>query len=116
MVDEKRGLTEKELRVIAERAFNPLVQMAPGARRDIQDLVRYIGDLRTRIQFMHEELTGARETIMIVCKRAEDLCLRVADEEVQMLDPQDVLRVDNVEEDGKVVKVFRYDPKPRIIQ
>lgn len=109
-------ISELELRAIAERVSNPLILMDPGARKDLSDLLRYIGDLRHRIQFMHEELLGARSTIMVVCKRAVDHTLRVPDEDVVMLDPEDALRVDNEDVDGKIVKVFRYEPKLRIIQ
>lgn len=110
-------MNEQDLKALAERAFNPLIPMDPVAREDLKKLMTYVGGLRKRIQFMHEELEGARATLMVVCQRADNKTLRVPDIEVQMLDPQDRLVVDNEEDvDGKIVKVFRYESTPRIIQ
>jgi hypothetical protein len=110
-------MTEADLRAIAERAYNPLIPMAHDARHDIKALLRYVKSLREQVNTLDAELTGARATVMVVCKRAPDLTLRIPDVDIVDLHPKDVLRCDDVTDhtSGEVTKVFRYEPYPRIV-
>lgn len=116
--DEPKPMTEQDLKIIAERAFNVFIAMDPAVRDDLQRMVAYCGVLRRTVVQMNQQQTAWQDTMMVVCKRAPEHEVRVSDTDVMTLDVKDTLHIEDVkdQETQEATKIFRFVPATRILQ
>ena len=109
-------ISEADLKVIAERAFNPLIAMSPDARADVQALLTYIGFLRRQLKMSAGLIDGLKQSIMVVCQQNDEHFIDIPFDAVEHLDPLDQLVVSDLETDEGLVKRHTYVPATRILQ